>query len=135
MGGDQCALGCAILAGRRRGGDLRHYDATRLKGFKGFAYLTARRPEEARATLSDALATLDGGAVKQRAVFLSDLATTFVHEGEVDRACELAGEATVALTRAGYATSAERLHQFRELVRPWQDRASVKELDERLALV
>jgi len=112
-----------------------YYDATRLKGFKGFAYLAAGRPEEARATLSDALATLDAGAVKQRAVFLADLATTFVHEGEVDKACELAGEATVALTKAGYATSAARLHQFRELVRPWQDRASVKELDERLALV
>jgi hypothetical protein len=27
------------------------------------------------------------------------------------------------------------LHDFRELVRPWQDRASVKELDERLALI
>jgi hypothetical protein len=35
----------------------------------------------------------------------------------------------------GYATSAERLRQFRELVRPWQDRTSVKELDECLALV
>ena len=112
-----------------------YYDATRFKGFKGFAYLAAGRPEEARTTLSDALATLDGAAVKQRAVFLADLATTFVHDGEVDKACELAGEAVVALTKAGYATSAERLHQFRELVRPWQDRMSVKELDERLALV
>jgi len=112
-----------------------YYDATRLKGFKGFAYLAAGKPTEARTALSDALSSLDAGAVKQRAVFLADLATTFVYESEVDRGCELAGEAAVALTKAGYATSAERLHEFRELVRPWQDRASVKELDERLALV
>jgi transcriptional regulator with XRE-family HTH domain/tetratricopeptide (TPR) repeat protein len=112
-----------------------YYDATRLKGFKGFAYLTAGRPDEARDALSKALSALDTGAVKQRAVFLADLATTFVHEGEVDKGCELAGEAAAALTRAGYATSAERLHEFRQLVRPWQDRASVKDLDERLALV
>jgi transcriptional regulator with XRE-family HTH domain len=112
-----------------------YYDATRLQGFKGFAYLAAGKPAEARNALSEALAALDDGAVKQRAVFLTDLATTFVHEGEVDKGCELAGEAAGALTKAGYATSAQRLHEFRELVRPWQDRASVKELDERLALI
>jgi transcriptional regulator with XRE-family HTH domain len=110
-----------------------YYDATRLKGFKGFAYLAAGQPEEARTVLHDALSRLDGGAVKQRAVFLADLATTYVHDGEVDKGCELAGEAAVTLSKAGYATSAERLHDFRELVRPWQDRSSVKELDERLA--
>jgi hypothetical protein len=110
-----------------------YYDATRLKGFKGFAYLAAGQPEEARTVLHDALSMLDGGAVKQRAVFLADLATTYVHDGEVDKGCELAGEAAVTLSKAGYATSAERLHDFRALVRPWQDRSSVKELDERLA--
>jgi transcriptional regulator with XRE-family HTH domain/tetratricopeptide (TPR) repeat protein len=112
-----------------------YYDQTRLKGFKGFAYLTAGKPDEARTALSEALAGLDTSAVKQRAVFLTDLATIYVHEGEIDKGSELAAEAAVKLTRAGYATSRERLHEFRELVEPWHDRASVKELDERLALV
>jgi len=125
----------ALVAAHEVPAWMDYYDATRLKGFKGFAYLAAGKPEEARNALGDALSTLDAGAVKQRAVFLADLATTFVYEGEVDKGCELAGEAAGALTRAGYATSAERLHEVRELVRPWQDRASVKELDERLALV
>jgi hypothetical protein len=112
-----------------------YYDANRLQGFKGFAYLAAGKPEEARSVLTGALSVLDGVAVKQRAVFLADLATTHVHDGEVDKGCEVAGEAAVTLSKAGYATSAERLHDFRELVQPWQDRASVKELDERLALI
>jgi transcriptional regulator with XRE-family HTH domain len=112
-----------------------YYDQTRLNGFKGFAYLAAGRPDEARSALSDALAALDTDAVKQRAVFLTDLATTYVHEGEIDHGSELANEAAVELTRAGYATSKERLREFRELVQPWHDRASVKELDERLALL
>jgi hypothetical protein len=73
--------------------------------------------------------------VKQRAVFLADLATTHVKDGEVDRGCELAAEAAVALTTAGYATSAERLHEFCALVDPWHDRASVKDLDERLTRI
>ncbi len=112
-----------------------YYDQTRLKGFKGFAYLTAGKPDEARTALSEALAALDVSAGKQRAVFLTDLATIHVHEGEIDKGAELAGQAAVELTRAGYATSKERLQEFRELVQPWHDRASVRELDERLALV
>jgi hypothetical protein len=76
-----------------------------------------------------------GHAVKQRAVFLTDLAITYVHDGEVDKGAEVAAEAADVLSRAGYATSVERLHEFRGLVQPWQDRTSVKELDERLALV
>jgi hypothetical protein len=74
------------------------------------------------------------GAVKQRSVLLTDLATAYVHEGEVDKGCELASKAAVTLTRAGYETSAERLREFRQLVRPWQDRGAVKDLDERLGL-
>jgi hypothetical protein len=42
-----------------------YYDQTRLNGFKGFAYLAAGRPDEARSALSDALAALDTDAVKQ----------------------------------------------------------------------
>jgi hypothetical protein len=107
-----------------------YYDQTRVKGF---AYLTAGKPHEACTALSEALTALDASAVKQRAVYLTDLATIYVHEGEIDQGSKLAGEAAVA--RAGYATSRERLREFRALVQPWQDRASVKELDERLALV
>jgi hypothetical protein len=85
--------------------------------------------------LGEALSGLDGHAVKQRAVFLTDLATTYVGDGEIDKGAEVAAEAADALSKAGYATSAERLHEFRALVQPWQDRESIKELDERLALV
>ena len=112
-----------------------YYDQTRLNGFKGFAYLTAGKPDEARTALSEALAALDASAVKQRAVFQTDLATIYVHEGEIDQGADLAGQAAVGLTRAGYATSKERLQEFRELVQPWHDRESVKEQDERLALI
>jgi len=85
--------------------------------------------------LGEALSGLDGHAVKQRAVFLTDLAITYLHEDEIDKGAKVAAEAADVLSRAGYATSVERLHEFRELVQPWQDRTSVKELDERLARV
>jgi transcriptional regulator with XRE-family HTH domain len=57
-----------------------YYDTTRLQGFKGFAYLKAGKPEEARTALGEALSGLDDHAVKQRAVFLTDLATTYVRD-------------------------------------------------------
>ena len=82
--------------------------------------------------MGEALSGLDGHAVKQRAVFLTDLAITYLHDDEIDKGAEVAAEAADVLSRAGYATSVERLHEFRELV---QDRTSVKELDERLARV
>jgi hypothetical protein len=82
-----------------------YYDTTRLQGFKGFAYLKAGKPDEARTALVEALSGLDGHAVKQRAVFLTDLATTYLHEDEIDKGAEVAAEAADVLSRAGYATS------------------------------
>jgi hypothetical protein len=95
-----------------------YYDMTRLQGFKGFAYLKAGKRDEARTALCEALSGLDGHAVKQRAVFLTDLATTYLHDDEIDKGAEAAAEAADVLSRAGYATSAERLHEFRALVQP-----------------
>lgn len=100
-----------------------YYDMTRLQGFKGFAYLKAGKPEEARTALGEAVSGLDGHALKQRAVFLTDLATSYVPEGEVHQGAQVAAEAADALSTAGYATSADRLHEFRALVQPWHDRA------------
>jgi len=114
---------------------LDYYDATRLYGFKGYALLAAGQPAAARDALSAAVTGLDASAVKQRTVFLADQATSFVLEGEVDEGCRLAGQAAEQLASAGYATSTERLREFRALVAPWQDRTAVKDLDERLARV
>ena len=41
---------------------------------------SAGKPEEARTALGEALSGLDDHAVKQRGVFLTDLATTYVRD-------------------------------------------------------
>jgi len=41
--------------------------------------------------------------VKQRAVFLTDLATVHLHDGDLDESCRTAGDAVDELHRAGYA--------------------------------
>jgi len=76
---------------------------------------------------------LPRAAIKQRAVFLADLATVELHDGEVDHACRVAGEAAEQLHQAGYATGAGRLRELRTALHPWRATAPVRALDEQLA--
>lgn len=109
------------------------YDGTRLAGFQGYAYLKLGRYDAALAVLGRATEGLPAAAVKQRTVFLTDLATVHVRHGDVDEGCRLASTAAGGLAQAGYATSAHRLREFRGLVEPWRRQPAVRELDERLA--
>jgi hypothetical protein len=81
---------------------LRHHP--RLHGFAGYATLRAERYDDARTELSTALGILSRSAVKQRAVFLADLATVELHQDDVDYACKIAADAARQLHQAGYAT-------------------------------
>ncbi len=112
-----------------------YYDSTRLDGFAGYALLRFGHLDQAHATLHGAAASLPGSAVKQRAVFLADLATVALRRNELNEACDLAGQAADQLISAGYATGADRLREFRGSVEPWKDHPGVKVLDERLALM
>ncbi|MGH7746492.1 MAG: transcriptional regulator, partial [Candidatus Dormibacteria bacterium] len=110
-----------------------YYDATRLNGFAGYATLRAGRYDDARTELSAALGKLSRSAVKQRAVFLTDLATVELHDGNVDHACTIASDAARQLHQAGYATGAARLREFRDALEPWKTTTPVRTLDEQLA--
>jgi hypothetical protein len=112
-----------------------YYDGTRLDGFAGYAELHAGRFKESRTTLAAALDTLPLAAVKQRAVFLCDLATVHLHDGDLDEACRTAAEASDHLHRAGYATASGRLREFRAAVQPWNASTAVRALDEQLAVL
>lgn len=110
-----------------------YYDATRLHGFAGYATLRAERYDDARTELSTALGKLSRSAVKQRAVFLADLASVELHEGDLDHACKIAADAAHQLHQAGYATGAGRLRDFRAALEPWNTTTPVRVLDDQLA--
>jgi transcriptional regulator with XRE-family HTH domain/tetratricopeptide (TPR) repeat protein len=110
-----------------------YYDATRLSGFAGYATLKAGRPDESRAALTDALGHLPRAAVKQRAVFLADIASVELAVGDLDQACRIAGDAAAELQQAGYAIGFDRLREFRRCVERWADSTPVRALDEQLA--
>jgi transcriptional regulator with XRE-family HTH domain len=112
-----------------------YYDDTRLAGFAGYATLRAGKLDAARVALTQALAKLPRSAVKQRAVFLVDLATVELYGGDLDEACRLAGDAADQLHQAGYATGAGRLREFRAAVEGWKTSPAVRMLDEQLAVL
>jgi transcriptional regulator with XRE-family HTH domain len=105
------------------------YDATRLRGFEGYALLRSGHAASAARHLDAALTELEPSAVKQRTVFLTDLATANVRQGEVDRACDLAIKAAADLRRRRYATCVNRLRDFRSTLRPYGTSRAVRELD------
>jgi tetratricopeptide (TPR) repeat protein len=110
-----------------------YYDGTRLGGFAGYATLRAGRFAEARTALTGALGELPRTAVKQRAVFLTDIATVELAFGDLDQACGTAADAADQLRQAGYAVGFGRLREFRSVVEPWSGSTAVRALDEQLA--
>ena len=110
-----------------------YYDTTRLSGFAGYATLRAGRFEESRTALTGALERMPRTAVKQRAVFLTDIASVDLACGDLDQACAMAGDAAEQLHHAGYAMGFGRLKDFRDSVSRWSDSTPVRALDEQLA--
>lgn len=102
--------------------------------FKGYAYLSVRRPVEAREALTRTLSALPGNAQKQRAVTLADLAAAHLQQGEIEAATQLARTALQVTVEESYATAAERLLAFRVALDPFRQHSAVVEFDERLRL-
>jgi tetratricopeptide (TPR) repeat protein len=114
---------------------LDFYDSTRLSGFAGYALSRDGQFEAARASLTDAAAQLPRAAVKQKAVFLADIAVVELKRGNLDQACASAGEAADSLQRVGYAHGTWRLREFRRSVEPWANSTPVRALDEQLSVL
>jgi transcriptional regulator with XRE-family HTH domain len=75
---------------------LDYHDPTRLAGFAGYALLRDKQLDAAKALLTDAAAHLPQTAVKQKAVFLADIATVDLAAGDLEQACASAAIRTLA---------------------------------------
>ncbi|MDQ6949214.1 MAG: hypothetical protein M3256_23890 [Actinomycetota bacterium] len=112
-----------------------YFDRVRLDGFAGYAALRSGKVDLARQSLQGALAGLPPEAVKQRAVYMCDLASVELRGGDLEHACAVAGNAVDQLRQAGYATASDRIKAFRTAVRPWQSSSAVRLFDEQLTSV
>ncbi|MGW4244051.1 helix-turn-helix transcriptional regulator [Nocardia sp. NPDC004722] len=108
------------------------FSPTRLAGFKGNTLLVAGRGREARETLERVLVDLPDDAVKQRAVYLADLAASAVLESQPESACAYLEDALDQLGRTWYATAMDRIKAVRQTLRQWDSLPAVRVLDDRL---
>jgi tetratricopeptide (TPR) repeat protein len=112
-----------------------YYDPARLAGFNGLMRIRLGDPETAQQVLDQAMATLPAEAAKQRACYLADQASVHANAGEVERACQLGGEALHILREVEYATGVQRVRDLRVTLRPHRHHAAVADLTEQLLLV
>ena len=108
------------------------FSPTRLAGFKGNTLLAAGKSAEARETLERALADLPVEAIKQRAVFLADLAAAAVLERDPEQACAHLEVALKALGERWYATAMDRVKDVRQSLREWDALPQMRKLDDQL---
>ncbi len=110
------------------------YDSSRLSGYKGVCYLKLQKPENALIALQEALALAAPSAMRRHSTILTDLATAYVQQGEVEEGCKRADQALAITTQTKSAMVLHRIQKFRQLLEPWQSLSAVRDLDERLLL-
>jgi tetratricopeptide (TPR) repeat protein/transcriptional regulator with XRE-family HTH domain len=108
------------------------FDDARLAGYEGICHVRLGRPERAQARLTEALEGLNPTDVKHRAIVITDLASAYVQQREVEEGCRLAGQALAIVTEKQFAKGRQRICDFRTRLDPWKSTRAVKELDEQL---
>ncbi len=108
------------------------FSPIRLAGFKGNTLMIAGRGREARETLERVLADLPEESIKQRTIYLADIAAAAVLERNPEQACTHLEEALDLLGRNWYATAMERVKAVRQSLREWDSVPAVRNLDDRL---
>ena len=108
------------------------FSPTRLAGFKGNTLMSAGRGREAREALEQVLAELPEESVKQRTIYLADIAAAAVLEQDPELACRYLEEGLDLLGRHWYATAMDRVKTVRQSLREWDSLPAVRSLDDRL---
>ncbi len=103
-----------------------------VTGAKGSSYRHVGRLAEAESMLSLALSTWDPSFVRDRAIYLIDLAFVRASQGEPEECCRLAQEALGIATASRSPRLVGRIRDLRCDLQPWSESSGVKALDERL---
>jgi transcriptional regulator with XRE-family HTH domain len=110
------------------------WDAGRIAGYRGSCALALDRPEEASTVLESALDQTSGALIGQRCAVMTDLATAYAMQREVEHAAALLGQSADTAERAGLGELLQRVHGARLRLEPWRNTPAVRLLDEQLAV-
>jgi tetratricopeptide (TPR) repeat protein len=110
-----------------------HYGQAGFASAAGTCYLLLKLPEPSRTALDTAITLSRAQEVREQAIHLTRLASTYVPEGEIEQACRIARDAVVIAEETRSTRALRRLAQFREQLREWDHIEPVENLDEQLA--
>lgn len=120
---------------------LVHFDRSLLGGYQGACFSKLYHPEDtqsiiylekAQNALINALALLDPALIQRQPTFLTDLASTYVEQGEIEEACRRAIQAVTFATQIKLQKVIRRLLSLRRKLEPWKDTRYVQALDSHL---
>jgi len=121
---------------------LIHFDRSLLEGYQGVCYRKLYRPDDAQSiiylekaqkVLMDALARLDAQRIQRQPTFLTDLADTYIRQGEIEEACVQATQAVEIADQMKLQKVVRRLFKLRQELEAWKDTQYVRNLDKHLA--
>ncbi|MGH4012614.1 MAG: hypothetical protein ACRDSL_01475 [Pseudonocardiaceae bacterium] len=98
-------------------------------GMAGQALLALNRPRDAADHLRQAVKLIDPAFVRDRALWLSQLAAARVLDGRLEQGCTTASEAAALLRRLDSTRVTEQLADFRRAANPYASSAAVREFD------
>jgi tetratricopeptide (TPR) repeat protein len=103
-----------------------------VAGAKGRSYRHVGRLAEAESMLTLALSAWDSSFVRDRAIYLIDLAFVRASQGEPEECCRVAEEALEIAIASRSPRLVGRIQDLRGDLQPWSDSPAVKVLDEHL---
>jgi tetratricopeptide (TPR) repeat protein/transcriptional regulator with XRE-family HTH domain len=109
------------------------FNPSRLAGYKGVCYVRLHQPEDAQKALNDALALIHPLPMRRKSTILTDLAATYIQQGEIEKACHLAHQALDITAQTKSVTVLLRIRNVRRELEPWKATQSVRNLDQHIA--
>lgn len=105
-----------------------------MVGYKGICYTHLRLPYEAQSMLRIALDTLPLGPTRRRSLILTDLATTYVQQKEIEEACKIASQALLCAAQTKSTRALNKLWNFQKTLTEWKNVACVKQFNKYITL-
>jgi hypothetical protein len=111
------------------------FDSDRLDitYYEGTSLVTLRQPQAAQPILGHSLEVQGQGHIKAHSILRLALATTYVHQHEIERACEVGLQALDLPSDQRIGPIDQRARDLLRELEPWRSTAPVVTLAERLA--
>lgn len=117
---------------------LIYFDPALLRGYQGVCFRRLYDPEDkqnavylrkAQSVLIDSLTLLNPTLIQRQPTFLTDLAETYLQQGEIEEACKHASRAAVIASQIKLQKVLQRLYKIRQALEPFKDTQYIKDLD------